>query len=130
MSSTIILPSGGEPDITYRVLMDGANYEVTFKYLQRETNVSSGNPIFADEWRIIISLSGGNVLVNTPLKTNRDILAPYRYKDGCPQGVLVLLDLLAEDLRGDLRDQYRPERVTYEDLGADKRFRLVYFPDG
>ena len=125
----LFLPCGGGSDITHRVNLDGKEYDFRFRYLQRETNVATGTPIYADEWKLYIALTGGSTILETSLKTNRDLLAPYQYRTDCPQGVMILRDTVADNSLF-VGDGYFPERVGFNTLGIDKRFRLVYFtPD-
>lgn len=126
-----VLPCGGGdqelPDVTYRETLDGRSYDLRFRYLQRESNVS-GTKVIADEWMFYLGLSGRAPFFKTMLKTNRDLLQQIKYHPDCPQGDLILRDTIADNsfLNG---GNYNPERVTFSELGKDKRFRLVYFPE-
>ena len=103
--------------------IDGTFYDMEIRYLQRMTNISNGKKIKADEFILNLSLAGRPPFLSTSLKTNRDVLAPYRYKEECPKGTLMLYDFIAlKSLY--LDDIYMPERVSYEELG--NRFILTY----
>ncbi|MCG3741993.1 hypothetical protein EXA18_00655 [Vibrio cincinnatiensis] len=113
------------PDKTYKnVFLDGVSYDIRIRYLQRLTNVAT-TPIKADEFTLELALSGGNPFLTTSLKTNRDVLRPFKYKPECPKGILVLQDLTAVKslITGGL---YMPERVSYDTIGT--RFVLIYTP--
>ncbi len=115
-----------DPDKTYSVILDETSYDLRIKYNQRLTNEST-TPVKADEFIIEISLAGGIPFITSSLKTNRNILEPYRSRVGCPQGTLMLRDYLA-DTTLSTTFRYTPERCTYEELGT--RFILIYTPKG
>lgn len=119
------LKCGGDPDITYQIRLENVIYDFRFRYLQRLTNVAAGTPVKADEWKLSVSLSGQPTLFETALRTNRDLLVQYRNLSDCPKGSLMLRDMVADEAYA-LGKDYSPERVDYENLGIDKRFRLVY----
>lgn len=122
-----VIPLKQDADTTYKVTLDSVTYDLRVKYNQRETNVATGNPIKADEFEILIGLSGRTPNIKTPMKTNRDLLRQHRYKEDCPAGVLVLRDLSADKskVEGGL---YDPDRVGYDTLGT--RYLLVYLERG
>lgn len=121
-----IIPLEQNPDKTYRVTLDDVTYDLRVRYNQRETNVSTGNPIKADEFEISLGLTGRTPNIKTPLKTNRDLLRQHRYKEDCPKGALVLRDISADRslLEGGL---YDPDRVGYNTLGT--RYQLFYIEE-
>lgn len=119
------LPCGGDSDVTFRVTLEGDEYYFRFRYIQRLTNQSSGKNIKADEWYLYLSSANGTQIFQTPLRTNREILRPYYYRDGCPQGSLIIRDMAA-DLALSQGKSYSPERISFDNFGIDKRFRLVY----
>jgi hypothetical protein len=126
-----LLPCGGGgvdelTDITYRIKLENKDYDVRFRYLQRESNIASGDKIIADEWYLYLGLSGRTPFLKTALRTNRDLLRQVRYNPDCPTGDLILRDYIA-DSSDSTGGQYNPERVNFSDLGKDKRFRLVYW---
>lgn len=121
MIEEIVISS--DPDKTYKnILLDGVSYDIRVRYLQRLTNEAT-TPIRADEFTLELSLSGGDPFLSSSLKTNRDILAPFKYIEDCPQGTLMLFDRTATDslLVGGV---YAPERVSYDTIGD--RFVLTY----
>lgn len=120
------IPTGASPDKIYTVLLDNLRYDLRIQYLQRLGNVSSEVNSRADEYMIHIALSGEDPFISTSLKTNRDILEPYRYRANCPKGSLLLVDNTAMEAR-EVGKNYNPERVTYEGLGD--RWTLVYVVD-
>ncbi len=128
--TTLILPCGAaaenQTDITYRVPLEGKEYDLRYKYLQRESNIASGNSVIADEWYLFIGLTGKAPFIKTALRTNREFLDMFRYHPDCPEGTIVLRDSIA-DASTVSGGSYNPERVTYEDLGQDKRFKVLYF---
>ena len=119
----LIAPS---PDKTYKVTLDGKSYNLRIKYLQRLTNVATGHPIKADEFSMELSIAGGEPFIYSALKTNRNILRPYRARPDCPTGTLMLRDFTADSSLADTGKDYFPERVTYDQLGI--RFILIYTP--
>lgn len=123
--SMFYIPCGTDPDVTYNVELEGIRYDFRFRYLQRQTNVATGSPILADEWLLILSVSGKSEILRTSLKTNRDLLSPYRYRENCPPGELQLRDITA-DISLSNNGDYSPERVGLDSLGQDKQFRLMY----
>lgn len=126
----LILPCGpaseNQTDITYRVPLEGKEYDIRYKYLQRESNIASGKPVIADEWYVYLGLTGKPPFIKTALRTNREFLEMYRYHPDCPAGNIVLRDSIADSsvVSG---GNYNPERVTYDELGQDKRFKVLYF---
>ncbi len=120
VSKIVVKP---DPDMVYKAVLDGQSYDIRIRYNQRLTNVSSGNPISADAFEIWIGLSGKAPILQTPLKTNRNLLLPYKYRPDCPQGILVLRDFTADSSRAD-GEYYDPERVSYTTLGD--RFQIMY----
>ena len=125
-----LIPCGGGieelTDITYRIQLEDKEYDFRFKYLQREGNVASGTTTKADDWYLLLGLTGKDPFIKTSLRTNRDILQRIRYHPDCPTGQLLLMDYIA-DSSYTIGGAYNPERVNREDLGMDKRFRLVYW---
>lgn len=119
------LPCGGGSNINYSITLEGTTYQFNYRYLQRETNLANMGGVYADEWRLYINTSGGDTILETPLKTNRNLLKPHYYKEDCPQGFLMLRDYL-NDINYQDTGVYSPERVDYDNLGKDKRFRLIY----
>ena len=128
MIITLIPCGGGEEnatDITYRIQLDEKEYDLRFRYLQREGNVASGTPTKADDWYLTLGLTGRPPFIKTALRTGRDILQRIRYHPDCPKGTLLLADYTAESSLT-TGGAFNPERVNREDLGIDKRFKLVY----
>lgn len=121
------IPLKQDPDKTYKVTLDGQTYDLRVRYNQRETNVATGTPIKADEFTISIGLTGRTPNIQTPLKTNRNILRPHRYKEDCPEGVLVLRDISADTSKAE-GGLYDPDRVGYDTLGT--RYLLIYIEAG
>lgn len=119
------LPVTNNTDKTYRFTLSGQDYDVRLRYLSRLTNVANGKNIKADEWIISIALTGTTPVINSSLKTNRNILEMHRYKSSCPAGTLFLRDELADRERA-IEDgyDYSPERVTLEGMGD--RWKLIY----
>lgn len=131
MSISFIPCGGGEEeltDITYRVRLEDQEYDFRFRYQQRESNISSGNKVIADEWYLYLGLTGKEPFLKTALRTNRELLKLSRANPDCPLGDLILKDSVAVSsvFTG---GAYNPERVTFADLGKDKRFKLVYWSE-
>ncbi|CAH9012851.1 conserved hypothetical protein [Vibrio phage 193E37-1] len=113
------------PDKTYRLTLSGRDYDFRVKYLQRLTNVAKGKPVKADEFSLSIALAGEEPEIYSSLKTNRDILQSHRYKSSCPEGMLMLRDVTADnELAKGNSANYSPERNSYEEIG--ERFKLIY----
>ena len=110
-------------DITYRVTLEGRQYEMRIKYNTRVANTGLVNETPADSFSLTLSLAGASTpILKTPLKTERDILRPYRYIEDCPKGTLILRDVFA--LRSlNNGGVYNPERFAYEQM---ERFKLFY----
>lgn len=117
------IPVDQDPNKTYRVTLDGQGYDITLRYNQRLINVSTGFPTSADEFTISVALTGEDEIFKCPLKTNRDVLETYKYREGCPQGSLMLRDVAADTNLIDGK-YYAPERASYEGIGT--RFVLLY----
>ncbi|AGH32058.1 hypothetical protein VPIG_00202 [Vibrio phage PWH3a-P1] len=122
-----LIPLEQDPYKSYRVTLDGESYDVVVQYNQRLINQTSTNKNFlpesADSFTISVALTGSDPILKTSLKTNRDILGPYKYREGCPQGTLILRDTAADANLVDGK-LYAPERVSYEGIGT--RFLLLY----
>lgn len=122
-----LIPLEQDPYKSYRVTLDGESYDVVVQYNQRLINQTSTNknhpPLSADSFTISIALTGRDPILKTALKTNRDILGPYKYREGCPQGSMVLRDTAADANLVDGK-LYAPERVSYDGIGT--RFLLLY----
>ena len=131
MTISLIPCGGGEevlPDVTYRIRLEDKDYDLRFRYLQRMSNIASGNPQIADDWYLYLGLTGREPFIKTVVRTNRDILRIIRYNPDCPKGTLILRDYIAESSYT-TGGQYNPERVTLEGLGVNKRFQLVYWSE-
>ena len=126
------IPCGGGkellPDVTYRIRLEDKEYDFRFRYLQRESNVASVNKGVADDWYLYLGLTGKEPFLKTSLRTNRELLQLSRSNPDCPKGDLILKDSVAVSsvFTG---GAYNPERVTFEGLGTDKRFKLVYWSE-
>lgn len=122
--SGVVIPIVQDSNAAYPVILDGQSYVITVRYNQRLVNVSTSNPVSADEFELGLAIAGEPEIIRTPMKTNRDLLLPYKSRTGCPQGKLILRDMAA-DINKSQGKYYAPERVSYEELGS--RFVLIYY---
>lgn len=127
MAIITALPCGGGVDVTYKVNIENTWYDLRFKYLQRLTNEATKTPVKADQWTLYFGLTGKTPFLVTPLKTNRQLLSRIKYHPDCPVGDLELRDYIA-DKSESTGGMYNPERVSFENLGINERFRLYYYP--
>tara|TARA_Y100000588_G_scaffold244854_1_gene259109 strand:- start:40239 stop:40619 length:381 start_codon:yes stop_codon:yes gene_type:complete len=125
--SVTIIPLEQDPYKTYRITLDNESYDITVQYNQRLINQSTKDPSKADSFCISLALTGRDPIFKTSLKTNRDILPIYKYREGCPQGRLILIDIAAAQNLV-LGKYYAPERLSYEGIGT--RFILAYSSEG
>ena len=95
-------------NVVCRILLDNSDYNIKLRWDTKSLS-----------WMVGLGVSGQNTSFNTVMRTNRDILAPYRYMAGLPQGQLLCID--ASGFNG---------RVGYDDFGIDKRFGLIYVESG
>lgn len=124
--SISIIPLEQDPYKTYRVTLSGESYDITVQYNQRLINQSTKEPSKADSFTISLALTGRDPIFKTAMKTNRDLLSIYKYREGCPQGTLILRDISADGNKV-LGEYYAPERLSYEGIGT--RFLLLYSDD-
>ena len=124
--SISIIPLEQDPYKTYRVTLSGESYDITVQYNQRLINQSTKEPSKADSFTISLALAGRDPIFKTAMKTNRDLLSIYKYREGCPQGTLILRDISADGNKV-LGEYYAPERLSYEGIGT--RFLLLYSDD-
>lgn len=72
----------GYPDDTFRVVLDEATYEFRFMWNERD-----------ESWLMSMGDIGSDPTFTTKLTCFTDILAPYRYKENVPEGILALYPL-------------------------------------
>lgn len=72
----------GYPDETFRVVLDSETYEVRFMWNERD-----------ESWFFSLGEVGEDPTITMKLTCYVDLLAPYRYMDGVPDGNLVLFPL-------------------------------------
>lgn len=100
------IPDG--PDAVARVNLDGVVYDFRFRWNSR-----------SECWYLYIGPTGEDYTMKVKLLTGQELLKPYKYKPSSPQGDLMLIDTLK--LYG---------RAGRDNLGQNKRFRLIYIEEG
>jgi len=104
----VFIPVGGSYDIRYRVNLDGVAYDIRTRWNNR-----------SESWYLYLGLTDQDPIFKTRMVVGWDILDNYRGIPDCPQGQLYVVDV--EKVYG---------RPTFEDLGLDTRFRLMYLSEG
>lgn len=99
------LKSGEDVDVTYTVVLEGNTYDLRLKWIDRD-----------ESWQAYIGTTGEDPSASFKITNGFDLLRPYKYMDGVPDGSLYAIDLVA--IWG---------RIDYDNFGIDKRYRLVYF---
>ena len=92
-------------DTLTTITIDGQAYDVALKWISRD-----------EAFEMKFGLQGAVPVCYTKLTTNADLLGKVRYRENMPQGILMVADIIG---KGD-------GRISYEDFGSNKRFRLVY----
>lgn len=100
----IALPGPTTADDQYTTSLEGQGYDIRLRWNAR-----------SESWFLYIGFTGQTPALKTRLTTNRDLLTVYRSNEGVPPGKLYLIDY--EKLYG---------RVSRDNLGVNKRFKLVY----
>lgn len=95
-------------DTLTTVTIDGQAYDIYLKWLNRD-----------ESFEMKFGLQGEIPSCHTKLTTNADLLSKIRYREDMPQGLLAVADTIGS---GD-------GRITYDEFGSTKRFRLVYMVD-
>ena len=92
------------PDQTYTVTLDGVDYDIRLRWNTRD-----------EAWQCLIGLSGDDPSVTFKITNGLDLLKPYKYLEGVPDGQLYMIDTVK--ING---------RPGYTSTGIEKRFVLVY----
>lgn len=92
------------PDQTYTATLDGVDYDIRLRWNTRDSS-----------WQMFIGISGSEPSATFKVVNGLDLLLPYKYLEGVPDGQLYLVDTVK--MNG---------RPGYTDTGLDKRFALVY----
>lgn len=100
----VLVPFGRTVDSVLSVNLEGDSYDLRYRW----NNLSNC-------WYIYLGFSGEEPLLKTKLLVGFDILAPFKAKEGVPNGTLYLIDTLK---------QYG--RPSKDNIGVDKRFKIVY----
>lgn len=95
-------------DTLTSVTLGNQAYDIYLKWLERD-----------ESFEMKIGLLGEIPVCYAKLTTNSDILIKTRYMDRMPQGLLCVIDTMAS---GD-------GRISYEEFGFGRRFRLIYRDD-
>lgn len=102
--AVVYIPCGGSYDTRRRVNIDGVAYDVRTRWNNR-----------SESWFLYLGLADQDPLFKTRVTNGSDLLNPYSGIEGCPQGLLYVLDI-EKDFG----------RVTFDEFGVDTRFRLLY----
>lgn len=102
--SAVFIPCGGSYDSRRRINLDGVAYDIRTRWNNR-----------SNSWFLYVGLSDQQPLFKSRVVNGLDLLKSYKGIEGCPQGYLLLVDIE--------KDTGRP---TFEELGIDSRFRLLY----
>lgn len=92
-------------DTLTTISIDGRSYDVHLKWISRD-----------ESFEMRFGVQGGTLLCPTKVTTNSDLLGKVRHLDEMPQGILFVVDTIGT---GD-------GRISYDEFGTDKRFRLMY----
>ena len=91
-------------DQTSTVTLDGVDYDIRLRWNTRD-----------ESWQVIMGLSGENASATFKATNGIDLLRPYKYLEGVPDGELYIIDEVA--ING---------RPAFGETGSDKRFRFSY----
>lgn len=76
------LSCGGTiPDATFTETLEGQAYDLRFRWNDRD-----------ESWKCYIGYSGMDPVCSFKMTNGHDLLIPYKYLDGCPQGTLMIFD--------------------------------------
>jgi hypothetical protein len=93
-----------DTDLIRTLELDGVAYDLRFRWNTRD-----------ESWTLICNLSGAEQIFSTKACAGRVLNAPYKYRENCPQGELIIVDLSESS-----------GRVDFNDFTIDGRFRLLY----
>lgn len=100
----IALPGNTGADSVYTTTLEGQGYDIRLRWNSR-----------SESWYLYIGLVGAQPALKTRVVTNKNLLENYSGREGLPPGKLYLFD--TEKTYG---------RVSYDNLGSNQRFKLVY----
>lgn len=92
---------------TIQVTLESEVYDFTYKYNS-----------FDESWKLFIGLTGEDPACSFKLRCGVDLLKPFKYLDGVPDGWLYLIDTL--------NNTGRIGADPLNEFGIDKRFRMWY----
>lgn len=101
-----ILPFEDNPDQVQRIQIEDQVYNFRFRW----------NSDVSNSWFCQIGGTGADYVCKFMLRVGFNLLAPYSANEGVPDGGLYVID--SEQVWG---------RVGRNDLGPDKRYKLMYF---
>lgn len=109
MTNLVKIPTGYgvgslETDIIRTVVLDEISYDLRFRWNTRD-----------ESWTMYCSKSGGDNIFTTKVTCQRVLNELYKYKQDCPQGNFVVLDM-----------SFDTGRVDFEGFTNEGRFRLFY----
>ena len=91
-------------DQTSTVTLDGVDYDIRLRWNTRD-----------ESWQVIMGLSGEDAVATFKATNGIDLLRPYKYLEGIPDGQLYIIDDVA--ING---------RPAFGETGSSKRFRFAY----
>lgn len=91
-------------DQSFTVTLDGVDYDIRLRWNTRD-----------ESWQVIMGLSGENAVATFKATNGIDLLRPYKYLEGIPEGQLYIIDDVA--ING---------RPAFGETGTNKRFRFSY----
>ena len=92
-------------DFKYTVDLEGQAYDIRWRWNSR-----------SESWFLYIGFAGRQYVLKTRVTTNWNLLNNYSTVEGLPPGSLYLVDI--EKSYG---------RPSFDNVGIDKRFQLIYF---
>lgn len=98
------LTTDTDTDQEFTATLDGVDYDLRLRWNTRD-----------ESWQVIIGLSGEDPSVTFKATNGLDLLKPYKYLEGVPDGALYIIDTVA--ING---------RPSFGDTGISQRFRLAY----
>ena len=91
-------------DQTSTVTLDGVDYDIRLRWNTRD-----------ESWQVIMGLSGEDAVATFKATNGIDLLRPYKYLEGIPDGQLYIIDDVAVN-----------GRPAFGETGSSKRFRFAY----
>jgi len=91
-------------DHTYTVTLDGVDYDIRIRWNTRD-----------ESWQLFFGPSGDEAVITFKATNGLDLLAPYKYLEGVPDGQLYIVDTVKINGRPD-----------FYSTGIDKRYCLMY----